>query len=717
METPPFALAVRALRGLLWFSLAMLALLACLGVVFRWDRLPSLQEFPWRVSLTFVGLAFGAWLATIQLRGRAQYPTTAAVSLAGIVFSQGCYLVLVWTNFSMRPWLWRCWWLSMVTAAVATHVLWLRIAVAPDRRRLRRATIACALVGGALWAGLALRRSITEMPSAAYLVAVLSFAMLTTLGTVVLWWRGSRSSPSGGVLRSAKIAGLLAAQAAVLLAAFYLGRITAPAPSLFEQLPSAIAAMSPRELEAQVRADLDRLRVVAAGLDRWEEQAAALAVGLRERRLAEKREVFTPDEDDQLRAQYLTFLAYRAALLRMAAHYAGFNAIRDPAARARCLLLGYAADGLFYVSSLRLVQLFEDDPAARRKLNEAEPAWGVPPEMFDQIVAGISHPHHAQMLAEIAAFYEAHREEWLSAEVLPKEDLAFLVARIDRSAPLIRARAPDGAEERFQRLLARMKRDVRGPVYATQSLVSTWIGDTRLVQWEPLIGRDQIDEIERQLAPGDILLERRNWYLSNAFLPGFWPHGALYVGRPEDLEKLGLLHRRGGAWSSDHPTLRKHLAAYLRSAPDGQAHDVIESVSEGVILNSLHESMRADHVAALRPRLSDAQKAEAIVRAFEHVGKPYDFEFDFFTSDKLVCTELVYRAYEGLIHFELVKVAGRATLPALDIAKKFAAERNTPRQELDFVLFLDSVPGQRRARRAGEDEFCETIHRPQAFQE
>ena len=154
---------------------------------------------------------------------------------------------------------------------------------------------------------------------------------------------------------------------------------------------------------------------------------------------------------------------------------------------------------------------------------------------------------------------------------------------------------------------------------------------------------------------------------------------------------------------------------YLESAPDGRDHTVIESVSEGVIFSSLTESMHADYVAVLRPRLSETEIGQAIVRAFRHHGKPYDFEFDFFTSDKLVCTELVYRAYEGMLHFDLVKVMGRDTLPALELVRKFAREREQPSQELDFVLFVDADRVSGRARNASEDEFCASADRPSAF--
>src|SRR5688500_13850311 len=171
------------------------------------------------------------------------------------------------------------------------------------------------------------------------------------------------------------------------------------------------------------------------------------------------------------------------------------------------------------------------------------------------------------------------------------------------------------------------------------------MGNTLIVKPTPSSRHQQEKAMQAQLQPGDILLERRNWYASNAFLPGFWPHAALYVGTAEDLEKLGLVSKQpDGRYTSSDPAIRDRISGYLEHAHDGQPHTVIESVSEGVIFNSLTESMGADYVAVLRPRLGDADKARAIAKAFAHVGKPYDFEFDFFSSDKLVCTELVYRS-------------------------------------------------------------------------
>ncbi len=258
------------------------------------------------------------------------------------------------------------------------------------------------------------------------------------------------------------------------------------------------------------------------------------------------------------------------------------------------------------------------------------------------------------------------------------------------------------------RLRERVRSDAYKPVFAVQSLVSEWIGDAKIVNRPPFISVTQIEEMEELLEPGDILLERRNWYLSNAFLPGFWPHAALYIGREADLARLGIL---------DESAVRARLSEWRQTDAHGWPKTVIEAVSEGVIFNSLEHSMQADYVAVLRPRLPQQRIAEAIVRAFSHEGKPYDFEFDFFSSDKLVCTEVIYRSYEGLLHFPLVKVMGRDTLPAIEIIRKFAAEHEGESPELGFVAFLDAVPETGGARFASLSELIASADRPGAFNE
>ena len=119
----------------------------------------------------------------------------------------------------------------------------------------------------------------------------------------------------------------------------------------------------------------------------------------------------------------------------------------------------------------------------------------------------------------------------------------------------------------------------------------------------------------------------------------------------------------------------------------------------------------------LRPRVTEKQAAEAIARAFENLGKPYDFDFDFDDTSKLVCTQLVHVAYKGMVDFRLVRIMDRNTLPANEIARKHAAEAGTPGQQLDFVLFLDAAPSRGVAFEADEAAFRASVSRPRALVE
>jgi hypothetical protein len=104
--------------------------------------------------------------------------------------------------------------------------------------------------------------------------------------------------------------------------------------------------------------------------------------------------------------------------------------------------------------------------------------------------------------------------------------------------------------------------------------------------------------------------------------------------------------------------------------------------------------------------------AAAVARAIAQQGKPYDFDFDFFSSDRLVCTEVVYQAYQGPIRFDLPEIMGRRTLPALEIVRMWDRGRGRPDACLDLVGFLDGDEEHGTAAEAGEEALRASMDRP-----
>jgi hypothetical protein len=201
---------------------------------------------------------------------------------------------------------------------------------------------------------------------------------------------------------------------------------------------------------------------------------------------------------------------------------------------------------------------------------------------------------------------------------------------------------------------------------------------------------------------------------------------ALYVGTPEERRRLAA-DPAVQAWARDQghadgdleAVLRAaHPAAYARHAvlTPGPPLRVFEAISEGVGFGSLAR-LKADSLAVLRPRLQPVETAQALRRAVGYAERPYDFEFDFRTDAALVCTEVVYKAYEpaaGMrgLRWAVPEVLGRPVLPPNDLARQFDAAVGTPDQQLDLVLFLD---GQERGGTATEgdlDAFRQSWRRP-----
>ncbi|MEY4487861.1 MAG: hypothetical protein RIQ79_369, partial [Verrucomicrobiota bacterium] len=401
-------------------------------------------------------------------------------------------------------------------------------------------------------------------------------------------------------------------------------------------------------------------------------------------------------DDEEIRRLTTTFLALRDATLRTAWTYERHAQLVPGPARARAARLHATALILSYDLAARFVAAFADSDEAKRKLNEAEPRWNLPPGTYDTLRAALAIREYRRLLDRALALE-------FPADIPPAPaNLAPALADARKRIALARS----GWLATKLIVGADALRDVAGAgYYRASSGVSTLIGDTRLRaprQGHALISHQQFVEMHGKVRPGDILIERRNWYLSNAFLPGYWPHAALYVGTADELRALGL---------ADDPRVAKKLAAF--SAPDelGHPHAVIEAMSEGVVFTSAEHSIgEADGVAVLRPRVDDAARREIIARAFDHAGKPYDFDFDFFSSDKLVCTEVVYRATAGYVDLPLVDILGRRTLPAVEVVRYALSPAGAA--QLEFIALLDGDEANGKAVWADATVLAETVDRP-----
>jgi uncharacterized protein YycO len=157
------------------------------------------------------------------------------------------------------------------------------------------------------------------------------------------------------------------------------------------------------------------------------------------------------------------------------------------------------------------------------------------------------------------------------------------------------------------------------------------------------------------LKPGDILIEKAPYRLTDILIPGYWGHAAIWTGTPEELKALGV-------W--DHPSVvpyRQEINANKR---------VIEALRSGVQLNSLRHFLNVDDLAVLRAsEMTREERREVVLNAFAQLGKRYDFNFNIESSDTVVCSELVYLSYPQ-IKWPTDKALGRYTISPDHIAKK-----------------------------------------------
>ena len=374
----------------------------------------------------------------------------------------------------------------------------------------------------------------------------------------------------------------------------------------------------------------------------------------------QQRGYATPEEDNQIRGLLVSYCQARSALLEL------IETLRSRSDEHQedypVIFLTAFSAALVLVDAARFLrETVESRPVVREKLNEAAPEFGIPAGVYDQVQGSLLNPRHAWHLYHAISYLDA--QESALRELASRPDLQPLMAIIDRLrdrldvtlATYSRARLRNRGEQ-----LASLVRDdlLKRALVGMQKLGCLLVTNRYARPGHaPALPGPIANSLRSALTPGDILVVRKEYALTNYFLPGYWPHAALYLGDRQQLEALG----------NPPEALRPAWDQLLASDETGPR--VLEALKDGVQVRGLESPFKSDSIVVLRPRLQVAELVEGLARGLAHQGKAYDFDFNLKRSNCLVCTEVVYRSFDGLgdIRFALQQRAGRATLSGADL--------------------------------------------------
>lgn len=369
-----------------------------------------------------------------------------------------------------------------------------------------------------------------------------------------------------------------------------------------------------------------------------------------------ERGSFRPDEDEAIGFWFAQFLSVREEL------WAVIDDVRtildkpldaiEEQKELQLFLAGYAAVCLLIrIDRLMLFEVAHHS-IIQRKLNEPFPEYRIPRKQFTKIFSAFVDQGNVLAIRDAMKFAGARRRAFETLSDDP--DVGFIV----QALPALETTLNPSVRSHLKRAWAYVshKWRRRGIVSASNVMAAVLEGVGRtaseIADLKNKAVTDAVrDEMASFLQPGDIIITRHAKALTNLFIPGFWPHSALYIGRRDQVSGMNIAiePRVDALWQDDIC--------------------VIEARKDGVRLRPLSDTLSVDKYVVLRPKTDKDVIEQAIGRALLHQGKLYNFDFDFFSSDRVVCTEVIYRAYDGLggIRFPLSERAGRKTLSAEDL--------------------------------------------------
>jgi len=315
-------------------------------------------------------------------------------------------------------------------------------------------------------------------------------------------------------------------------------------------------------------------------------------------------------------------------------------------------VIGYSAACLLIRNDRTFLFDLATHSVLQRKFNEEFAEFRIPRKQYTSIFSAFVDGRDALRIYD--AIHDAKKNRSMIEYLCHDPVIGDLAKRL----PDFEKWLDPSKRNYFQRLIAYTSHKLRRKsVVVLNNLLSNTVENVGRAASEiqlPLRKRVSMELREKMvslLEPGDVLITRHDTAFTNLFLPGFWPHAALFIGTEQQRNEwsISIDQDKASRWNGDNC--------------------VLEALKDGVRFRPLTETLAVDNFLVLRPNISAEDIRKGIERVVLHEGKLYNFDFDFFSSDRLVCSEVVYRAFDGLgnLTFPLIERAGRHTLSPEDL--------------------------------------------------
>jgi len=324
------------------------------------------------------------------------------------------------------------------------------------------------------------------------------------------------------------------------------------------------------------------------------------------------------------------------------------------------IMLSLSAALTLYDNYLLAISIYQEDDKLRRFLNSEDAGYNKNDEELTAVTLSYNSINNRSRIRKAIYFYEQYKK--VTADLEPSDNFSYLnlLIRQSPSYKLTRDYAPFRVLNNKLRFLDAITGDTltslgKDGVNIFSMFFGNTVGLIENRKGKLFNKHSATRKVKRQLKAGDILLEKTPFRLTDKFIPGHWGHAAIWVGSKQELIELGI-------W--DHPIVKKHHE-YIE-----KGESVIEALRSGVVMNSLEEFMNIDDLGVLRTSKGNKKDTiNAILLALRQVGKAYDFNFDVESTDKIVCSELIYVAFTH-IDWPTENTLGRYTISPDNIAVK-----------------------------------------------